>query len=199
MPVEIDMREFHENWLGRWSDSREDFYLYRYIPFNSGKANSLSKFMIAVKNEDTIAVHYAALLIRQALDGQKSALRLIRRCKYLMCIPPSRGGPTKSTYEELCRKVAEPFDWLTHIPNALVRTRTVRSSHTYRSTDRPTADVHYNTIRYVGPPIQPEAGILLFDDIYTRGETSKGCRQRLLDDTDCGSVTGIFLGKTGVP
>ena len=77
----------------------------------------------------------------------------------------------------------------------LIRTRTVKKSSTSPSGDRPSFDEHYRSM-LVDPRYNLEGKkVLLFDDIYTKGNTSRAAATKIFE-AGAEEVWILTLGKT---
>lgn len=185
------------NLMGQWYGV-DDFFVLPYYTKRSGKNNEISQFVLDFKNGDPAAVILASRIVVEALQPWESMLRDQYNLRAIVAAPPSSRGVARAPSEAVCRAIAARFTWLKHIQGALERVEAVKKSAWCPPGERPTYDDHVRTIKYVGPKILNAAGkgIILFDDVLTRGETSSACRDIIKNATRCSRVTGVFLART---
>ena len=119
------------------------------------------------------------------------------RSGYLVAIPGHAAGGINAPCEYLCAALARAFPHqLVHLKQALERVVEVKKSSKVPPRARPTYADHIRSIRYAGPQINPHERIIMVDDVLTRGETSRACRDILMKATGCTDVLGLFVGKT---
>jgi predicted amidophosphoribosyltransferase len=82
------------------------------------------------------------------------------------------------------------------LPKALERMETVQKAAWARPGKRPTYDDHLRTITYVGPTLNKEAAVVMFDDVITMKNTSSACREILRSSQGIESAKGIYLART---
>ena len=77
----------------------------------------------------------------------------------------------------------------------LQRTRAVRKSATAAPGTRPTVNLHYDSFYVEQPPEAPE-GIVLIDDVITKGRTLLAAASRLHDAFPAARIRGFALLRT---
>jgi predicted amidophosphoribosyltransferase len=180
------------NWDG------DDFYVLKYHPFRSSAFNDTSRLILDFKENKDDAVKVVIQLLTEAVASLEVELRDKRASRYIVSIPSSVTGKTNTPCERVCAALAGRFAWLAHIPKALVRTKSVQKSARAAAGGRPDYAAHLETITYKGPKLTLRSEtIVMFDDVITRGETSRACRDILKAATGSTRVTGIYLAKTG--
>lgn len=188
--VEDLRKELLAQWVG------DDLFLLPYFSKRSGKDNFVTDFILDFKSGALQAIRIAAEVAAGAIYSMETKIRHTCCCRYILSIPSSRKGTSNKPSEALCSSLSQTFPWLSHLPGALVRTATVAKSAYSRPGERPSYKDHLKTIRYVGPRLERNKGIIMFDDVFTRGETSSACRDILKKTTQCKAVLGLYLGRT---
>ena len=192
--TKYDQKAIGHHMLFEWTG--DDFCLLKYLSKRSGRSNSVSRFILDFKNNYDEAVDLVVNLFISAIQGTEKELRDARHCRYIVSIPPSAASAPSVRCERVGKAVAGKFPWLTHLPEALVRTKTVRSSHLCPPEERPTYTDHMSTIEYRGPQITKDSNLIMLDDLLTAGATSSACRDILKKATSCAMVAGMYLGRT---
>ena len=77
----------------------------------------------------------------------------------------------------------------------LQRARAVRKSATAAPGRRPTVGLHYDSF-YVEPPLEPPAGIVLIDDVITKGRTLLAAASRLHEAFPDARIRAFALLRT---
>lgn len=177
--------------------------VFKYIPWgDSTNRNDITSLMLDFKKGYAGPVKYVTDAVLYAVRMNQERLRDEEGCRYIVCAPSHAPGaaPNTSACEQVAAAVAGEFDWLTHLPGALVRIEEVQKSSTAGPGERPTREDHIRTIRYAGPSMRiPQASFLLLDDVVTRGETVAACKHVLRHATTCRNVVGLFVGRTVRP
>jgi predicted amidophosphoribosyltransferase len=175
----------------------DSLFLYEYIPWRSSRRNEITNLILEFKKNNADAVVQIQMDMIKAFYSLVPYLRDNLCCRYIVSIPSSREGFQNTPCEEVCIALAAVFPWLTHLPGALQRIITVQKSSQAEPGSRPTYTTHLNSIRYTGPSLHTIGQtIIMVDDVITRGETSKACRDILKQATHCNRVLGLFVGKT---
>lgn len=175
----------------------DSLFLYEYIPWRSSRRNEITNLILDFKKNNVAAVVQIQMDMIRAFYSLVPYLRDSLCCRYIVSIPSSREGIQNTPCEEVCVALAAVFPWLSHLPGALQRVITVQKSSQAEPGLRPIYTTHLNSIRYAGPSLNAaEQTIIMVDDVITRGETSKACRDILKQATHCNRVLGLFVGKT---
>jgi predicted amidophosphoribosyltransferase len=191
---DYDRKAISESLLAVWEGY--NFLLLRYFTKRSGKNNDATAFILAFKENWPKAVKLASKMMIEGLTPYAGRLRDKLKCRYIVAAPPHSQGVAGEQSESLCEAVAEHFT-LKHLPGALERTKTVQKAAYAGPGGRATRQEHEESIRWVGPALDlRKEGIILFDDVLTRGDTSEACGAVIRRATKCALITGIFLGKT---
>lgn len=191
----FNLEDIKSSKLCQWDG--DDFYVLAYRPKKSGKANETTRFILSFKENDNEAVNLATTILISLFKRIGQTLRDERQCRYIVSIPSSTAGRDNVPAERVCMALAKSFNWLTHLPEALKRTKNVQKSAWAPPGGRPNYDTHLRTIQYAGPRLRPgDDTIIMLDDVITRKATSCACRDILIKATASKRVTGIYLGRT---
>jgi len=192
---EYDERAIRSSVLASWQSY--NFFVLPYFSKRSGKNNDVTNFILDFKNQWPKSVNLVSGLMGDTVAGIEKRLRYDLKCQYIVSTPPSSQGTARPASEFVCKSLAARFGWLKHLPGALQRTAAVKKSAYAQPGERPGYDDHLKSIAWVGPDLDLKGrGVILFDDVYTRGETSSACRTIIKQKTGCSVVVGIFLGRT---
>ena len=178
--------------------SQMNVAVFPYHPRHSARENDITELILAFKSNDLYAVTQVTKVLREVLTHMSPTLRRDFCCRYILSAPPSRAHAWNEPCEVVARALAKHFTaWLTYVPHALERTDSVQKSSRAPRGQKPSYGMHFDSIRYSHPGVRPRRkGILLLDDVFTRGVTSGVCRDILIQNTGCAHVIGLFIGKT---
>jgi predicted amidophosphoribosyltransferase len=196
---EYDSKELKESRYDKWED--DDFGLLKYRPSYAGGCGAAFRLVLDFKRNEDQAVKIAIDLFRPLIESLGKWLLEEEKIQkaYLVSIPSSKQGQSNIPCERVCAALAKRYPWLEHLPNALVRTKSVQKSATAPRGQRPEYGDHRKTIEYRGPrDIEPGATLIMVDDVLTRGSTSGACRDILNEALGCEQVLGLFLGRTSL-
>ena len=154
----------------RWNGP--DFFLLDYIPGPEGRGDPGRKLVRNFKAGDVLAAHVAANLVGAALLQRESRLLSGSSHWWLVPAPGHVAGPAGPSLDHLCRELSATIPWVVYRPGLLLRTRQIRQSS--NSVSRPSVAEHLQTLRWTGGHI--DYPIMMVDDVYTLGRTSKACR-----------------------
>lgn len=189
--MKFDRKEIASAALWRWE--RDDYYVLSYPP--KRRRTIVTDFILDFKNNNEEAVALATELILEAIKKMEPVLKK-SQCKYIVSIPPSTAGKSNVPCERVCQVVAREFEWITHLPKALRRTKSVRKSAFAPPGNRPTYDDHKKSIEYAGTVRAQGESFIILDDVITQGNVSSACRDILREERMCKRVIGVFLGRT---
>lgn len=185
---------YRPEWM---QENGHNMTLLDYIPQRSRNRNDVTRFIIAMKEGKTDALELAYELLADAIASHEEYLKREARCRYIVSIPSHQKNRPNQACETLCSRLEQDFTWLTHLPGALQRIATVPKAAFAAPGRRPTYEDHLRTIRYVGLPRNLRGkGVIMLDDVYTRGDTSNACRAILKESARPKLVIGIFIGRT---
>jgi predicted amidophosphoribosyltransferase len=191
-----DRSELKVSFAGTWTG--DDFNLFKYVPKGRGLGpNEARRLILDFKDNKPEAVVLVTEIATRMVAQLECTLRDARGCRYIVAAPrSSQGGPGNGA-ASVCASLAENFAWLTHLAGGLKRAHAVVKSAWAHGEDRPDYSTHIESIRYAGPMLRPTpSGILLFDDVITKGNTSSACKHILTQATGVRRVTGLYLGRT---
>ncbi len=171
-------------------------FLYEYFPWRSSRRNETTNLILDFKKDYPYAVEKVKEDMIQAFDQVAILLKERWLCRYIVAIPSSRAGTRNEPCEQVCEALASAFPWLTYMEGALERVSSVQKSSRSEPGMRPNYTTHFNSIRFTEKIDARGKTLIMLDDVITRGETSKACRDILLSATRCRSVLGLFVGKT---
>jgi hypothetical protein len=176
----------------------DDFSIFKYKP--KGRFpdhNEARQLVLDFKGDWTQAIELVTKIVVGIVGQNETTFRDDRCCRFVVAVPGhNAGGPGKAG-TSVCTALAEKYDWLTFLPDGLQRLHAVTKSAWAHGDDRPDYSTHAESIGYAGPMLRPTpCGILLFDDVITKGNTSSACRDILKGATGVGRVTGLYLGRT---
>src|SRR5258706_12243958 len=106
----------------------DDMSLLVYQSKNYYGETKNNKLIWAFKDNDDDTVQWVTEVIIQLLAQHEMAFQDQLRCHYIVSIPRCRAGCANIPCERVCAALTQRFTWLTHLPNALVRTQTVPKS-----------------------------------------------------------------------
>lgn len=169
--------------------------LIKYLPKRGGQVLApVSGLVLDFKQNKQLALWKVKDLAFEALDDEE--LEEFRQ-GYLVTIPGHEARSINRPCEYLCAELAKVYPrQLVHLKQALQRTITVAKSATAYYGQRPGYTDHIASIRYAGPRLDPNERIIIVDDVLTRGETSRACRDILRKATGCTDVLGLFVART---
>ncbi|HEU5375281.1 MAG TPA: hypothetical protein VFV38_07570 [Ktedonobacteraceae bacterium] len=177
----------------QWFEDIHSLTLIKYPPKRKGITPAY-QFVIHFKNNNSWALRKARDLVLEVLNYDD--VEEFRR-GYLVTIPGHEAGSINRPCEYLCAEMAKAYPrQLVHLRQALQRTITVAKSATAYYGQRPTYTDHFRSIRYAGPQLDSNERIIMVDDVLTRGETSRACRDILRKATGCTDVQGLFVART---
>jgi|688.fasta_scaffold324860_2 hypothetical protein len=208
------------------------FSLFGYIPvrgIQSDDERYVNRLVLDFKEAKADAVATVAQLVAEVLREEPLWLEPHSFRGYAVAAPSSKAGIGSAGINQLLAKVAHSFP---RHPSARTNNLTLSpfKLHRFKALDTPshqqkkTVDDHLATIRVISDLFGKDATsepaphsadnlwsvdptgprVIVFDDVYTRGETFAACRQLIeqgLVDASSGyeswpSVSGFFIAKT---
>jgi hypothetical protein len=173
----------------------DDLCILPYPPKRSGRNNGVTEFILDFKAGNPQAVTLGTALLVEAVESFARAFQEAK-CGYILAAPPHGVGKAHASSEAACKSMADALR-VRHLFGALKRTEFVQKAAFAPPGERPGYFDHLRTIQYDGPDLKLQGkGVILFDDVLTRGDTSMACAKIITDATDCSKVLGVFLGRT---
>ena len=165
------------------------FYIGNYLPKIWYTQDDFSKDILRFKNGDTQAVKWFSIVTATFV------LILIKSNKIpqpdvVIPIPSSSAGRVSFGHKYLCEHLSKRLN-IENGTNYLRRIESLPPSHLLGT--RPTVGDHYRTIHCLGNV--NGKNVLLFDDVYTSGNTARACIKRLVEN-GAKHITLITLGRT---
>jgi len=179
-----------------WDEDNLSLSLFPYRPVCRGRNDEATRLVLGFKNFEH---EYLDEAVRHAHDAfRKFAERWTGDfgCRYIVPVPRHTANQVSLSSKVLCGVLSDMFPWLEYRERLLFRRTSVPQAHMARPWKRPTPTEHFESLACRDADLVVGAGIILFDDVRTSGNTSQGCRWRLKQDTRCGEVIRVFLGRT---
>jgi predicted amidophosphoribosyltransferase len=173
----------------------DDCFLLEYPP--KRRMTDVSKLIWDFKENQPQAIEAMLEILLPQLYKWEKRLRDKDRCRYIVTIPGHARGKINLACETVAKTLGGTFPWLQHLPGALRRIKSVaKASYAGSYGERPKYDDHIQSIRYSSTKVSTGEGVLMMDDVFTTSETSAACRDILLKASGCGTVVGLFMGRT---
>jgi hypothetical protein len=197
------------------------YALFGYIPvrgIQNDDEQYVNRLVLDFKEAKAPAVSAIATLVQESFESEPFWLDRTSFSGYAVAAPSSKEGVGSEGVNQLLQKITQPFramksEKLTLCPLKLDR---FSSLPTPSHVQKKTAADHIASIQVVQSSIDPHladqlrsvdpAGprIVLFDDVYTRGETFAACREllhqamldRLSGYEPSPYIAGFFIAKT---
>jgi predicted amidophosphoribosyltransferase len=182
-----------------WSEPNLSLSLFSYKPGDAGQFDEATQFILRFKefdraNDDSACLQAAVMQVYDAvLKYQEKWTE--SDCRYIVPVPSHAAHRISDWSRDLCRLIAGMCSWLQYPEQLLFRRETVVPAHQAYAGQHPTSIDHFQSLAYRDADLGG-AGVILFDDIVTTGDTSQACRRRLQSDLKCGEVVRLFLGRT---
>ncbi|GAB6056500.1 hypothetical protein JCM15415_18160 [Methanobacterium movens] len=163
------------------------YHLGDYLPKNRyPDQDTFSKNILDFKNgNEKVALDFADK-IKDLIKNKNLKFDVI------IPIPSSKAHRIGNGSKLLTKKLANQLN-CENGTNMLERVENLISAHLVEANERPTTDNHYNSIK-CDKRVKGKR-ILLFDDIFTQGNTSQACSKKLFEN-GASNVILIVLGKT---
>jgi len=171
------------------------FYIGEYIPKYTNQQDEFSQLILLFKNYSTLSpkakkdfIDYFAEEIVSIV--KKNSLKP----DIVIPIPSSEAFTISDGHKDLSRRLAEMLG-IEDGTNALIRIKTVRKSSTALPGERPSFEEHYRTMIVNTAFNLKGKKVLLFDDVYTKGNTARAAATRIFE-AGAEDVWIMTLGKT---
>jgi len=181
----------------RWNEDNLSLSLFCYKPGRSGQTDRATQFILDFKNFSPNCLSTALRQVHHVLQEYVEQWRRDFDCRYVIPVPGHAAGDVPRSSQLVCDFLSSVFPWLQYPERLLFRQTSVPPAHMARPWERPTAQEHFESLGCSEADLAG-AGVILFDDIRTSGNTSLACKWRLQQGTGCGDVVRIFLGRTGL-
>lgn len=193
-PDDYDEEDLAPDWEDHWHTPNAHATLTYHKPSSTGgKASEAAALVLDFKGGRREAVGYTTSFLEHAVKRYEVYLRDVRRIRYVAAIPGHVAASGYLRLDQVARSLADRFPWLAS-DGIVERVRDVPKSSTAR--ERPAAAVHAASMRWQGPGLTSDDGVLLIDDVLTSGATFAGAQATLRYTTACRSVVGMFLART---
>jgi hypothetical protein len=173
--------------------------LFEYKPRRTEQTDEVTQFILSFKafdqDRDSADLQAAILQVHDAIEKFAERLDIEFGCRFIVPVPSHVAYQISASSRSLCFFIARMFPWLQYPEDLLFRRVSVVAAHQARAGQRPTSMDHFRSLGCSNVDLCG-AGVILFDDIKTTGDTSQACIRRLKQDTNCGPVVRLFLGKT---
>lgn len=132
----------------------DDYALFRYKParFQRGGYNAATQLVLDFKNNLPAARDEVLAWCLGTIANLEDDLRAQRDLRHVVAVPRSVAGAPNEPCEWVAAHIVAEVGWLTHLPQALVRTESITPAH--KAAVRPTIDDQRRTMRYAGPPLE---------------------------------------------
>jgi HAD superfamily hydrolase (TIGR01549 family) len=193
-PDDYDEQDLAVDWRDRWyTPNAYATLIYHPLARSGGEASEATKIVLDLKHGQRRAVEYAAAFLAFAVERHEAYLRDIRHVRYVVPIPGHAVASGYSPFVDVARYLADRFPWLSR-EGHIERVHDVPKSST--ASVRPTAAMHASSMCWQGPRLTRDDGVLLVDDVLTRGATFAGAQAIVIAATACRSIVGMFLART---
>ena len=178
-----------------WDEDNLSLSLFRYRPGKSGQTDEATQFILRFKESDSACLPVALMQVYEALGRFSEDWKCELGCRYIVPVPSHLAHEVSPSSKLVCRFIAKMFPWLQYPEDLLFRKESVTPAHLAYLGRRPTSTEHFESLGCNKADLEG-AGVILFDDVRTTGDTSQACKRRLQLDTRCGEVVRLFLGRT---
>jgi predicted amidophosphoribosyltransferase len=178
-----------------WDEDNLSLSLFRYKPGKSGQTDDVTQFILGFKNGDPECFKEAMIQVYNAVGKFEEDWKSERGCRYIVPVPSHVAHQVSESSHMLCKVLDSMFPWLQYPEGLLFRKESVVAAHQAYPGQRPTSTKHFESLGCSKTDLGG-AGVILFDDIRTTGDTSQACKRRLQVDTGCSEVVRLFLGRT---
>ena len=178
-----------------WDEDNLSLSLFWYRPVKSGQADKATQFILCFKESGEACLSSAPVQVYEALGSFAADWKREFGCRYIVPVPSHLACHISPSSKLVCRFIVRMFPWLQYPEELLFRRENVTPAHLAYPGQRPTSTEHFQSLGCDNADLGG-AGLILFDDIVTTGDTSQACIRRLQQDAKCGKVVRLFLGKT---
>jgi predicted amidophosphoribosyltransferase len=177
-----------------WDEDNLSLSLFRYKPGKSG-TDEVTQFILGFKALDSACLQAAAMQIYDAVGKFSEDWKREQDCRHIVPVPSHIAHKVSPSSKLVCHFIAKKFPWLQYPEELLFRRESVIPAHQAYPGQRPTSMEHFESLGCSKVDLG-RAGVILFDDVRTTGDTSQACKRRLQLDAKCGEVVRLFLGRT---
>jgi hypothetical protein len=178
-----------------WDEANLSLSLFRYKPGKTGQADKATQFILCFKESSSACLSTAVVQAYEALGKFAEDWKREFGCRYIVPVPSHLAYTISASSKLMCLFIVRMFPWLQYPEDLLYRRESVTPAHLACPGQRPTSTEHFQSLACNKADLGG-AGLILFDDIVTTGDTSQACKRRLQQDAKCGEVVRLFLGKT---
>ena len=178
-----------------WDEDNLSLSLFRYKPGKSGQTDDVTQLILGFKNGDSECFKEAMIQVYDAVGKLSEDWKRERGCRYIVPVPSHVAHRVSESSHKLCQILVSMFPWLQFPEKLLFRKESVVAAHQAYPGQRRTSTQHFESLGCRKADLGG-AGVILFDDVRTTGDTSQACKRRLQADTRCGEVVRLFLGRT---
>jgi len=185
------------NRIDFWDEDNLSLSLFRYNPVTSGLSDDVTQFILGFKDSDSDCLGRATMEVYDAMAKFSEDWKCEYDCRYIVPVPSHTAHEVSFSSKFVCQFIAKMFPWLQYREELLFRRESVTPSHLAYPEQRPTATEHFESLGCSKADLGG-AGVILFDDVRTTGNTSQACKWRLQNDVKSGQVVRLFLGNAGL-
>lgn len=178
-----------------WDEDNLSLSLFRYKPGKTGQTDRATQFILCFKNSGSACLSTACVQVYEALGRFSEDWSAKFGCRYIVPVPSHLAHEVSLSSELMCGFIAKMFPWLLYPKKLLFRKENVPAAHLAYSGHRLSPTEQFQSLGCSKEDLDG-AGVILFDDIRTTGNTSLACKWRLQQDAKCGDVVRLFLGRT---
>jgi hypothetical protein len=194
-------KDLRQRRVDLWDEANLSLSLFTYRPRSSQRADEVTEFILGFKAYDPehFSPHdsecFKASIVEVCDAFKKCEDDWKRDCRFVIPVPRHVARQVSPSSRDMCRCIAAVFR-LEYPEELLFRNESVEAAHMARPWERRLSSMeHFQSLACQRADLAG-AGVILFDDIRTSGCTSDACRRRLKQDTKCGEVIRLFLGRT---
>jgi predicted amidophosphoribosyltransferase len=177
-----------------WDADNTSLSLFRYKPVRSRIPDTVTQFILGFKDFDSECLKAAWMQVYDAMEKVSKDWKRDYDCRHILPVPSHTAYQISPSSNSVCQFIAKMFPWLQYPEGLLFRRESVIPAHLYPE-QRPSAKEHFESLGCSKADLVG-AGVILFDDVRTTGNTSQACRWRLRRDANAGEVVRLFLGRT---